>query len=174
MFAAMSIPPYGREPQAASRGYHASVTPLAIRSIAPRIPAADRDEAPHALLFFNVTCPVCRMAAPKVRTFEEAYPGRIVAIGQDPPDKLSDFDREFGLGIPAISDAPPYPLSDAFGIEVVPTLFALGLDREVVDVVQSWDREGMNRASGRLADLLGAPNRPISEPGEGLPSFRPG
>jgi hypothetical protein len=149
------------------------MSPLSVGSAAPATTTSELG-GPHAILFYKVTCPVCQMAAPKVRAFEEAYPGHVVAIGQDPPDKLSAFDREYGLGIPATSDAPPYPVSDAFGIETVPTLFVLDQRRAIVDVVESWDREGLNRASQRLAGLLGAPTRQISHPGDGLPPFRPG
>jgi hypothetical protein len=47
-------------------------------------------------------------------------------------------------------------------------------DGAVVDVVESWDRDGLNEMSKRLADLAGFPHASISEPGDGLPSFRPG
>ena len=114
------------------------------------------------------------MAAPRLSTLDEAYPGRVIAIGQDPQAKLEAFDREFGLGIASIVDEPPYALSNAFGIDVVPTVFVLDGDRRVQEVVQSWDREALNRASERLAALVGAPYRPISDPSDGLPAFRPG
>ena len=48
------------------------------------------------------------MAAPKAATFGTAYPGRIVGIGQDPPDKLAAFDQQFGLGFHSESELPPY------------------------------------------------------------------
>jgi thiol-disulfide isomerase/thioredoxin len=151
------------------------VGPLTIGSVAPALPAAAVTVAgPHAVVFYKVTCPVCQMAAPKLRTLEEAYPGRVIAIGQDPPPKLADFDRRFGLGIPSITDEPPYPLSDAFGIEVVPTVFVLDADRRVQDVVQSWDRDGLNLASQKLAELTGLPYAPVADPADGLPAFRPG
>jgi len=151
------------------------VSPLPVGSVAPAIPdPGPLLDGPHAVVFYKVTCPVCQMAAPRLRTLEEAYPGRVVAVGQDPPPKLEAFDREFGLGIASITDDPPYPLSDAFGIEVVPTVFVLDADRRVQDVVQSWDRDGLNRASARLAELAGAAYRPVSDPSDGLPAFRPG
>jgi hypothetical protein len=41
-------------------------------------------------------------------------------------------------------------------------------------VVEAWDREGLNRASRALADLLGAEAAAISDPSDGLPAFKPG
>src|SRR5262245_22080270 len=151
------------------------MAPLAVGSLAPALPeAAVGGDGPHAVVFYKVTCPVCQMAAPKLRALEEAYPGRVIAVGQDPPSRLEAFDREFGLGIPSITDDTPYRLSDAFGIEVVPSVFVLDAGGRVQDVVESWDREGLNRASKRLAELTGLPYAPVSDPADGLPSFRPG
>ena len=114
------------------------------------------------------------MAAPKLATFERAYPGRTFAIGQDPSEKLATFDREFGMGIPAKPDLPPYDVSNSYGVRVVPTVFLIGPDGTVEDVVESWDRDGLNRASRRLAELVGSTYVPISVAGDGLPPFRPG
>jgi peroxiredoxin len=141
---------------------------------APPIHGVEFDNAPLTLFFYKVTCPVCQMAAPKVETFERAYPGRIVGIGQDPAEKLDAFGRSFGLDIPTVADALPYDASEAYGIEVVPTTFLVGDDGTILDAVESWDREGLNRLSQRLASLAGRPYAPISEVDDGLPIFRPG
>jgi len=125
------------------------------------------------LFFYKVTCPVCRLAAPKVQSFELAYPGRIRGIGQDPPVKLAGFGSEFGMTFRSSSDPPGYPLSRAYGIRVVPTVVLVdsGL---VAGVVESWDRDGLNELSRRVASLAGLEYAPISEAGDGLPPFRPG
>ena len=44
----------------------------------------------------------------------------------------------------------------------------------VADAVESWDRDGMNRVSATLAELLGVSPVLLSTPGDGLPDFRPG
>jgi peroxiredoxin len=129
---------------------------------------------PGAIVFYKVTCPVCQMAAPKVDLLAGAYPGRVVAVGQDPEAELAEFRHAHGLDVPTSSDLAPYPLSEAFGIQVVPTLFVIDDDGVVVEVVESWDRDGFNNASRRLAELLGVEAAVISEEGDGLPPFRPG
>ncbi len=126
------------------------------------------------MVFYKVTCPVCQMAAPKVDAMARAYPGRVVGVGQDPPDALERFGREFGMDVPAVPDLPPYEASNAYGIEAVPTLFVIDGTGTVADAVVSWDRDGYNRASARLAELLGVETVTVSEPSDGLPSFRPG
>jgi hypothetical protein len=147
---------------------------LATGTKAPPIFGVDLDHAPKVLFFFKVTCPVCQMAAPKVATFDRAYPGRFVAIGQDPPPKLVSFSKEFDLPGKLRDDPPPYPASRAYGIRVVPTTFLVGEDGMILDAVESWDRDRLNDLSRQLAELTGATYAPISDPSDGLPVFRPG
>jgi thiol-disulfide isomerase/thioredoxin len=125
-------------------------------------------------VFYKVTCPVCQMAAPKVDVMARAYPGRVVGVGQDPSDALERFGGEFGMDVPAVPDLPPYDASNAYGIESVPTLFVIDTSGRVADAVVAWDRAGYNRASARLAALLGVEPVTVSESSDGLPPFRPG
>ena len=148
--------------------------PIAPGADAPAVPDVDFGAGPTALVFYKVTCPVCQMAAPKVDAMARAYPGRVVGVGQDPPDALERFGRDFGMDVPAVPDLPPFDASNAYGIESVPTLFVIDGTGTVADAVVSWDRDGYNRASGRLAELLGVEPVTVSDPSDGLPSFRPG
>jgi peroxiredoxin len=151
------------------------VSALSAGTDAPAIPGVDLGGGgPLALFFYKVTCPVCQMAGPNVQAFEEAYPGRIVGIGQDPPEALGRFEAEHAMTFDSVPDLPPYDVSNAYGIEVVPTLFLVDGAGTVRAVAESWDREGFNEISRRLGDLLGKAYRPISVPGDGLPAFRPG
>jgi hypothetical protein len=140
---------------------------------APPVPGLDLEDGSRILFFYKVTCPVCQMAAPTAERIHEAIPGRIAGIGQDPPERLEAFERTYGLTLTTTPDLPPYPVSEAYGIRVVPTLVLV--DRgTVADVVESWDRDGWNRAVKELSERAGDPFRPVSEPADGLPSFRPG
>jgi thiol-disulfide isomerase/thioredoxin len=143
-------------------------------STAPSLPGIDFSAGPTVLFFYKVTCPVCQMAAPPVSRFERAFPGRIRGIGQDPQEKLADFESAYALGFPSIPDLPPYEVSNAYGIRTVPTTFLVDSDSSILDTVESWDRDGLNRVSKELAALVGADFAQISEPGDGLPPFRPG
>ena len=147
---------------------------LTAGSKAPPVPGVDFASGPTALFFYKVTCPVCQMAAPAAGKFEQAYPGRIAGIGQDPEEKLTEFDRQYGLGFSSFAELPPYETSNAYGVISVPTLFLVGADGMLLEAVPSWDRDGYNAVSDRLAELTGAAYVPISEPGDGLPPFRPG
>ena len=146
--------------------------PIAPGASAPSI-AGVPDDGPRAIVFYKVSCPVCRMAAPKVQALADGYPDRVTAVGQDPPDRLSAFGEAYGMRVAPIVDLPPYAASEAYGVRTVPTVFLVD-DGAVVDTVEGWDRAGFNRVAERLADLTGSEYRPVSEAGDGLPPFRPG
>lgn len=146
--------------------------PLAIGDPAPFV--RDVPSGPRVLIFVKVTCPTCQLAAPKLQGFERAYAGHVWAVGQDPIPKLERFGRDLGFSVPMTPDAPPYDVSNAYRIETVPTTFVIDGGDTVVDVVEAWDREGLNSASATLAHLLGADPEAISVPSDGLPAFKPG
>jgi peroxiredoxin len=125
------------------------------------------------LFFYKVTCPTCQLAAPVAERFAAAIPGRFVGIGQDPREKLDQFAEELGTSFVTVPDEPPYDLSNAYGVRTVPTVFVLDAGT-IVDVVESWDRDGWNRAARRAAELAGADPEEVSHAADGLPPFRPG
>lgn len=146
--------------------------PLRPDATAPEIPGADLRD-PAAIVFYKVTCPTCQMAAAPMGRLHRAAGDRFLAVAQDPADRAAEFAGAHGVSFPSISDEEPYEISSTWGVRVVPTLF-VAADGRIEDVVESWDREGWARASGRLGDLLGRPIPAPSEEGDGLPSFRPG
>lgn len=150
------------------------MSPLRVGDVAPSVEIIERPEGPYGLFFFKVTCPTCRLAAPTMRPFEEAFPRRVVGIGQDPQPLLDRFAEEHSMGIATVEDAPPYPVSDAFAVESVPTLFLIADDDSVLETVGAWDRDGFDRVAAVLADLTGADRVRVSERGDGRPDFQPG
>jgi thiol-disulfide isomerase/thioredoxin len=150
------------------------MSPLAVGDAAPPVPGVTFDDGPVGLFFYKVTCPTCQLAAPTMMSFERAYPGRVVGIGQDPRDDLDRFTFEYAIGIRSVEDPPPYRASEAYAIESVPTLYLVGDGARVLDVVGAWDRDGFNRVSRRVAELTGVGSVQISSPADGLPEFKPG
>lgn len=134
----------------------------------------DRSEGPRAYVFYKVTCSVTRMAGPPIAALAEAYPGALIGVGQDPPEALRAFSDELGWDFPQVPDLAPYGVSDAFGIRSAPTVVVITGDGVVADVVESWDRAGINRASATLAGLLGKDAAVVSNSDDGLPDFKPG
>jgi len=129
---------------------------------------------PHALVFYKVTCSVTQMAGPALARLGDAYAGAVVGVGQDAQGDLDAFAAEQRWGFPQDTDLAPYEASNAYGIASAPTVVVVDGHGRVAEVVESWDREGLNRASARLAELLGAEPQVLSTEADGLPAFKPG
>jgi hypothetical protein len=146
---------------------------IQVGSAAPRVDGTGID-GPHALVFYKVTCSTTQLAGPPLSRLGDAYPGAVAGVGQDPPEDLAAFAATYGWRFPQVSDLAPYTASNAYGIVSAPTVVVIDADGRVADVVESWDRDGVNRAASTLADLLHADPAIVSEPGDGLPEFKPG
>jgi hypothetical protein len=148
---------------------------MAIRvgSVAPAVDGVAMT-GPHALVFYKVTCSVTQMAGPPIARLGDAYPDAVVGVGQDLPEDLASFASTYEWRFPQVPDLAPYTASDAYGIVSAPTVVVVDGEGCVAGVVESWDRDGVNRASSTLAGLLGAEPVIVSEPDDGLPSFKPG
>jgi peroxiredoxin len=150
------------------------VSPLRFGDDAPTIPGVRFDEGPVGLFFYKVTCPTCQLAAPTMAAFDRAFPGKVIGIGQDPQPDLVRFTQRYDMAIASIEDAPPYAISDAYGIESVPTLFLIANDGRVLESVGAWDRDGFNRVASTLAESLDLPPVVVSTEDDGRPAFKPG
>ena len=150
------------------------MSPLRIGDPAPAIPGVRFGDAAVGLFFFKVTCPTCQIAAPTMGAFHRAFPGSMIGIGQDPGPELERFATEHDMGVGSIEDSPPYPISDRYEIVSVPTLYLIGRDGTVSEMVGAWDRAGFNRVAARLADDLGLAPIVVSTEGDGRPGFKPG
>jgi AhpC/TSA family len=146
---------------------------IQVGSAAPSIAGVDVG-GPHALVFYKVTCSVTQMAGPPLARLGDAYPGAVVGVGQDPSEDLAAFAETYGWRFPQVPDLAPYTASDAYSIVSAPTVVMVDGDGRVADVVESWDRDGLNRASSTLAVLLHVEPAILSEPDDGLPAFKPG
>jgi hypothetical protein len=149
------------------------MSPLAVGDAAPPIPGVSFGDGPVALFFYKVTCPTCQLSAPTMAAFERVAPGRAYGVGQDPRPDLDRFSGAYSIGIRSVEDAPPYPVSDAYEIVSVPTLYLID-DGVVAYVVGAWEREGFNRVAAAIARAVGAEFVPVSTPDDGLPAFKPG
>lgn len=148
---------------------------IAPGAAAPPVPGVDFAAGPAALWFAKSDCSVCVLASPVVARLAAVHPGRVTVVGQDRVEDLEAFATRNGLeGVPRVVDGAPYEISEAYEVESTPTLYVVAPGGTIALVVASWDREGYNAASAALGELGGGPGVAVSEPGDGLPSFRPG
>src|SRR6516162_11178493 len=85
-------------------------------------------KGPVVLSFFKVSCPVCKFTFPFLERLYQRYgkdDATFLAVSQDNLGASRDFAKELGLTFPVLTDAAGYPVSNAYGLTMVPTVFLL-------------------------------------------------
>ena len=138
-----------------------------------------RKKGPVVAAFFKVSCPVCQLAFPYLERVFKAYAksGRFTFVGvsQDNASDTKAFNREWGVTFPVLLDpAGKYPVSNAYGLTNVPTVFLISPEGEIEFSTVSWSRADVEELGRRLAQLSGTSPAPIFHSGEKVPDYKPG
>lgn len=135
-------------------------------------------KGPMVAAFFKVSCPVCQMAFPYIERLFEAYgkSGKLTFVGvsQDDAQDTQDFNEEFGITLPALIDERGYPVSNAYGLTNVPTVFLISPPGEIERSIVSWSKPDMEDLNEKLAEISGVKPAALFHAEESVPEFRPG
>jgi peroxiredoxin len=130
-----------------------------------------------ALAFFKVSCPVCQYAFPYFERFFQKLKGKnitFVGVSQDNARDTAEFAKMLGVTFPIALDPPDrYPVSAAYGLTNVPTLFVIGENGVVEHSIVSWSKRDMEELYREFGDSQTATS-PIFLPGENVAEFKPG
>jgi peroxiredoxin len=143
-----------------------------------RVEFRHRDGLPALLIFFKNSCPTCMLAFPYLqRLFErvETAPLRFLGISQDGVAETRLFGEQYGTTFPLLPDGKDYPVSSAFGLTNVPTLFLVEAGGGI-----SWTSVGFSKAD--LEGLASELHRRFRIPGvtplfvaaDDAPEMKPG
>jgi len=133
---------------------------------------------PVVLAFFKVSCPTCQYAFPFLQRLYKAYGNRgvkLVGVSQNDARETAAFGKDFGLTFPLLlDDMRSYPVSNAYGLTNVPTIFWVAQDGEVEVSSVGWvkaDFEAINRKMSENGKIgLAA----VFKAGEDVRDFRAG
>jgi peroxiredoxin len=133
---------------------------------------------PVVAAFFKVSCPVCQMAFPYIERLFKAY-GKtskftLVGVSQDNAADTKAFNREFGVTFPVLLDSKGYPVSNAYGLTNVPTIFMVSPEGEIELSLVSWSKPEMEELNRRLAHISGLKPAELFHKGERVAEFKPG
>ncbi|MGQ0720627.1 MAG: peroxiredoxin family protein [Candidatus Eiseniibacteriota bacterium] len=136
---------------------------LACRSVA--VPGA----APLTLLAFTkASCPTCRWMFPFVQALHERAKGlAVVGVASDPVGEARAFVEELRLTFPIGVESAPWPVSAAYGLTSVPTLFLIETGTVRLASV------GFSRSDFLEIASAAAAASPFPA-GAAVPAFRPG
>ena len=140
-----------------------------------------RDELAHGpmvLAFFKVSCPTCQYAFPFLERLERAYGHRhvrIIGVSQNDPKETAAFTKEFGVTFPVLlDDTRKYPVSNAYRLSNVPTIFWIAADEEIELSSVGWVKADFAEINRKMAELGKTPPAALFQPGEDVRDFRAG
>ena len=135
-------------------------------------------KGPVVLAFFKISCPTCQYAFPFLERIYKAYGKKnvtIVGISQNEKKDTALFIREFGVTFPVLLDEThSYPVSNAYGLTNVPTVFWIGQDGEIEISSVGWSREEVREINAKTARALGDQLMPVFRAAEQVADFRAG
>ena len=135
-------------------------------------------QRPVVLAFFKVSCPVCQYAFPFLDRLSKAYGQQnvtLVGVSQDDPKATSVFMKEFGVTFPVLLDTPgQYPVSNAYGLTNVPTVFWIGQDGEIEVSSVGWVKADVEQIGHKMAKAASASPATLFQPSEEVRDFRAG
>jgi peroxiredoxin len=130
------------------------------------------------LAFFKVSCPTCQYAFPFFERLYQAYRRNgvtLVGISQNEAKETSAFAKQFGVTFPILlDDTHSYPVSNAYGLTNVPTLFWIAPDGEIELTSVGWVKADFEQVNRKMADAGKTPPAAMFQPGEDVREIRAG
>ena len=140
--------------------------------------AEELARGPVVLAFFKVSCPTCQYAFPFLQRLHKAYQDRgvrLVGISQNDATEASAFAKEFGITFPILlDDIQKYPVSNAYGLTNVPSIFWIDQDGEIEVSSVGWVKADFEQMNRKMADLGKISAVAIFKAGEEVRDFRAG
>ncbi len=140
-----------------------------------------REELAHGpvvLAFFKVSCPTCQYAFPFLERLERAYGHkgvRIIGVSQNDPKQTAAFTKEFGVTFPVLlDDTDRYPVSNAYGLTNVPSIFWITQHGEIEVSSVGWLKADFEEVSRKMATSGNLPPAVLFKPGEEVRDFQAG
>ena len=165
------------------------MTALAPGTQAPDFTLPSMDDKPFSLraalargpvlaAFFKISCPTCQYAFPFLQRIHEAHENKtftIAGISQNTKKDTAAFIKEYGISFPVLlDDTHSYPVSNAYGLTNVPTIFWIAPDGDIEISSVGWVRKEMEEFNQRAAQALSESTKPLFLPEEHIADFRAG
>jgi peroxiredoxin len=133
---------------------------------------------PVVLAFFKVSCPTCQYTFPFLERLHKAYAGKgvkLVGVSQNDAKDTAAFTKEFGVTFPILLDeTSKYPVSNAYGLTNVPTVFWIDADGEIEISSVGWVKADFEQINRKMAEFGKAVPAAVFKAGEDVRDFRAG
>jgi peroxiredoxin len=133
---------------------------------------------PVVLAFFKVSCPTCQYAFPFLQRLYKAYGKNgvtMVGVSQNDAKETAAFAKDFGVTFPMLlDDTRTYPVSNAYGLTNVPTIFWIAQDGEIQLSSVGWVKADFEQLSRKMAEAGKTAPAVVFKPNEDVRDFRAG
>lgn len=133
---------------------------------------------PVVLAFFKVSCPTCQYTLPFMERLHKAYAGKgvkVFGVSQNDEAETAAFAKEFGITLPVLmDDTRKYPVSNAYGLTNVPTIFWIAQDGEIEITSVGWVKADFEQMNRKIAEFGKTTPSVVFRPGEDVRDFRAG
>jgi peroxiredoxin len=136
------------------------------------------NRGPVVAAFFKISCPICQYSFPFFERIFKTYGNTkvtIVGVSQNNKNDTAAFLKEYGVTFPVLlDDTNEYPVSNAYGLTNVPTVFWIAPGGEIEISSVGWDRKDFETMSRKAAETTGTAPQSMFPPGEQVADFRAG
>jgi peroxiredoxin len=135
------------------------------------------ERGPVVAAFFKISCPVCQFTFPFLERIFKRYGGDAVTflgISQDDERSTKEFATEYGVTFPMVADERGYPVSNAYGLTNVPTIFLIKADGTVKVSSMGFDKKDLETIARELAERRKIAPAALFTPDENVPANKPG
>jgi peroxiredoxin len=133
---------------------------------------------PAVLAFFKVSCPTCQYAFPFYERLCKAYKNRhvtLLGVSQNAAQETAAFAKEFGITFPLLlDDTRAYPVSNAYGLTNVPTIFWIGTGGKIEISSVGWLKSDFEQVNRRMAEAAAVAAAPLFQHSEDVRDYRAG
>lgn len=132
---------------------------------------------PVVLAFFKISCPVCQFTFPFLQRIADRFAGKgvsVVGVSQDEARDTKEFNREYDVKFTTVVDGKSYPVSNAYGLTNVPTVFLIAPDGKVKIESMGFDKAALEQIVAELAQQEKISAAPLFGRDEVVPAYKPG
>jgi len=132
---------------------------------------------PVVAAFFKISCPVCQFTFPFLERIFKRYAGdaaTFLGISQDDARSTKEFAAEYGVSFPMVMDEKAYPVSNAYGLTSVPTIFLIEPNGTVKVSSTGFDKKDLETIARELAEQRKIAPATLFRPDESVPANKPG
>ena len=129
-------------------------------------------QGPVLVAFFKISCPTCQYTFPFLERLHKQLPAaKVVGISQDARHKTEGFNGEYGISFAVLLDSEDdnYPVSNAYAITHVPSLFLIEPDGTIGFSSTGFVKADLEEIGQRLGSTA-----PLFHRDEKIEAFRAG